>query len=52
LAGFGDFGVGVGSEPNEHLRLARLHEFSFDLKARDVKAWANGPGGATFIIER
>ena len=31
LAGLGDFGIGVGSEPNDHLRLARLHEFSFDL---------------------
>ncbi len=31
LAGLGYFGIRVGSEPNDHLRLARLHEFSFDL---------------------
>ncbi len=28
--GLGEFIVRVGSEPNDHLRLARLHEFSFD----------------------
>jgi len=31
LAGLGEFGIRIGSEPNDHLRLARLHEFSFDL---------------------
>jgi hypothetical protein len=31
LAGLGEFGIRVGSEPNDHARLARLHEFSFDL---------------------
>lgn len=31
LAGLGEFGIGFGSEPNDHLRLARFHEFSFDL---------------------
>lgn len=31
LAGLGEFGIRVGSEPNDHVRLARLHEFSFDL---------------------
>ncbi len=31
LAGIGEFGVRVRSEPNDHLGLARLHEFSFDL---------------------
>ena len=31
LAGLGKFGIRVGSEPNDHVRLARLHEFSFDL---------------------
>lgn len=31
LAGLGEFGIGLGSEPDDHLRLARFHEFSFDL---------------------
>ncbi len=31
LAGLGQFGVGGVSEPNDHVRLARFHEFSFDL---------------------
>jgi hypothetical protein len=31
LAGLGEFGIRVGSEANDHVRLARLHEFSFDL---------------------
>ena len=31
LAGLGEFRIGFGSEPNDHLRLAQLHEFSFDL---------------------
>lgn len=30
LTGLGEFSVRVGSEPNDHLRLARLHEFSSD----------------------
>ena len=29
--GIGKFGIRVGSEPNDHVWLARLHEFSFDL---------------------
>src|SRR5438309_12053109 len=31
LAGLGEFVIRIGSEPNDHVRLARLHEFSFDL---------------------
>lgn len=31
LPGLGEFGVRVGRETNDHVRLARLHEFSFDL---------------------
>ena len=31
LTGLGEFGIRLGSEPNDHVRLARLHEFSFDL---------------------
>jgi hypothetical protein len=30
LAGLGKFGIRLGSEPNDRVRLARLHEFSFD----------------------
>ena len=30
FAGLGEFGIRFGSEPNDHVRLARLHEFSFD----------------------
>ncbi len=31
LARLGELGIRVGSEANEHLQLARLHEFCFDL---------------------
>src|SRR5882724_6109757 len=38
LPGLGEFGVRVGREPNDHVRLARLHEFSFDLFPRSTKS--------------
>src|SRR5882724_13609179 len=31
LTSLGEFGIRVVSETNDHVRLARLHEFSFDL---------------------
>ena len=31
LTGLGKFGIRVRSEPNDHVRLTRLHELSFDL---------------------
>jgi len=40
LAGLGEFGIRVGSEPNDHVRLARLHEFSFDLVPSSTKSAA------------
>lgn len=30
FAGFGEFCIGFGSEPNDHFGLAGVHEFSFD----------------------
>ena len=38
--GLGEFGVRVGGEPNDHVRLARLHEFSFDLFPGSTKSAA------------
>jgi hypothetical protein len=40
LPGLGKFGVRVGREPNDHVRLARLHEFSFDLFPGSTKSAA------------
>ena len=40
LPGLGEFGVRVGREPNDHVRLARLHEFSFDLFPGSTKSGA------------
>jgi hypothetical protein len=36
LASLGEFGIGFGSEPNDHVWLARRHEFSFDLVPRSA----------------
>ncbi|MDX6403869.1 MAG: hypothetical protein QOH70_1324 [Blastocatellia bacterium] len=36
LASFGEFGIGFGSEPNDHVWLARRREFSFDLVPRSA----------------
>jgi len=40
LPGLGEFGVCVGREANDHVRLARLHEFSFDLFPGSTKSGA------------
>ena len=40
LPGLGEFGVRVGREPNDDVRLARLHEFSFDLFPGSTKSGA------------
>src|SRR6266404_4524662 len=40
LAGLGEFGIRIGSEPNNHRRLAQLHEFSFDLVPSSTKSAA------------
>ncbi len=40
LTGFGEFGVRVGSEPNDHVWLARFHEFGFDLVPGSTKRLA------------
>lgn len=40
LPGLSEFGIGVGSEPNDNVRLARLHEFSFDLIPSSTKSAA------------
>ena len=40
LPSLGEFGVRVGREPNDHVRLARLHEFSFDLVPGSTKSAA------------
>ncbi len=40
LPGLGEFGVCVRREPNDHVRSARLHEFSFDLFPGSSKSGA------------
>ena len=49
FAGLDKFGIRVGSEPNDHLRLARLHEFSFDLVPRAALAGITSGGLQTPI---
>lgn len=38
LTGLSEFGFGLGSKPNDHLRLTGLHEFSVDLVPRSTLA--------------